>query len=306
MTRCNDFGSRRTPHLSLGGRQTARLLVLGFLCCASGAGAHQSLDVFTLTPMVAEPGDRVTITGQGLLGPVDEYFAWLRTADAAIVLKPVASDAVGGVESLEADLEVAAVAEAGSLELWRGRSHPVPDHTIWSQGRLVTGFDGQVFIASEQSAGPSLTVLTATPEALVAPFDSEWISVDLADLPPQLFAFIRLTVVIETSSGCNQTASSNRWLTDEASPGFERSRIASIGPGPLGTASAATGPRWMLEVSVQPDRPLSDPEAWAAALAELLNQMFGSLGLSASAEGSVLTICSVDCLHFGAAILHVK
>ncbi|MEM9597539.1 MAG: hypothetical protein AAGD06_24945 [Acidobacteriota bacterium] len=291
MMRWTLFEMKRT-FLPPGSRGPAvTLAILGLLALASTAAAQQQrLDVFSVAPEAVEPGDRVTISGQGLEGSPDDYFVWLRTADAAVVLEPVATADHGGVQSLEADLDVVPVAEAGTLEVWRGRTHPVPDHTIWSQGRLVTGSDAQVFIAEEAASTPGPTLLTTSPEALAAHFDGEWISIDVSELGR---AYIRLTVVIETKKGCVPVS-----VRDRRSP-----RNVSSAATAIETDTSSTGSRWALEVTVQADQALATPEGLAAAIAEVLNEQFGSLGLSASSDGSILTICVEDCMSFGAAVL---
>ncbi|MEM1207352.1 MAG: hypothetical protein AAGN66_29225 [Acidobacteriota bacterium] len=291
MMRWTLFEMKRT-FLPPGSRgPAATLAILGLLALASTAAAQQQrLDVFSVAPTAVEPGDRVTISGQGLEGSPDDYFVWLRTADATVVLEPVATADHGGVQSLEADLEVVPVAEAGTLEVWRGRKHPVPDHTIWSQGRLVTGSDAQIFIAEEAASIPGPTLLTTSPEALAAHFDGEWISIDVTEF---LRSFIRLTVVIETKKGCVPVNP-----RDRRSP-----KDLTSAPNPIETDTSSTGSRWAVEVTIQADQAFATPEGLAAAVAEVLNEQFGSLGLSASAEGTILTICVEDCMSFGAAVL---
>ncbi|MEM8931735.1 MAG: hypothetical protein AAGE94_11215, partial [Acidobacteriota bacterium] len=71
----------------------------------------------------------------------------------------------------------------------------------------------------------------------------------------------------------------------------------------------ASGPRWALHFVVEPDTPLVDTaegtaaEALASALAVVLDEQFGALGLSASATGSQVDIESVGGILGGFATL---
>ena len=308
------LGTKRNllPHARF---QVAPALVgLGLVVLCSGASGQQSIDVFTVVPLVAEPGDTVTITGQGLQGSPDDYFAWLRTADAAIVLETVTTGSNNGIENLETVLETAAVAGAGQLEVWRGRTHAMPDLTVWSQGRLLTGSDTRLFIAEAVASGPSLTVVNPSPETLDGPFDGEWISVDLAESSPSQIAYIRLTVIIESEKGCNQASAapfrspagvSPRPSADDTSAASRRARGRAVAPTSAATSDATLGPSWAAQTMLRPDAAFADAEELAAALATWLNEQFGPLGLLASAEGSVVTICNVGCLRFASAALSI-
>lgn len=266
----------------------AGALLLLAICAGEAVAGGNSPHVTSIQPAAAFPGDPVDLVGQGLGGPADEYYAWIRTSAAGFVLE---SPTPSGTGSLGVTVGPVAVAATGTAEVWRGRGHAVPARTVRSGGRLVSARDSRVFVAYQVSSGaPLFSALAASPDT----FESTLLGLDLVlDLkgvdtdPPGESRSVRVDVVIETGGSTGSTSNGDGLVSR---PGAKR---------------FSSGPRWALHVVVEPDAAFADTATssatakLAAALAQVLNDQFGSLGLVATANGSELVLSSVGGIQGG-------
>ena len=260
------------------GSPLAPWLTLMLLLGASASLADPAPIVVSIDPDAAAPGDLVTLSGENLHEPGKDSYAWVRTSRGGFVLEAPA--ATEGTTSLTTTVGPVASLKTGTVELWRGRAHEVPPRTLWVNGRLVTALGSRVFVAHDVSLdGPSFSPLATSDDTIEAPPAEMFLSIDLdrwGPIDPDKEPRMRVDAVIETGGG-----------TDGGGNG-------PLIHTPLKARVTGNSPSWTLHMIVESDRAF---EGWSAAeisaaLAALLTEQFGSLGLNATADGPRLVLTS--------------
>lgn len=279
-------------------------LLPAFLLCPVAALATTPL-VTSVSPGAASPGDVVVLDGSDLNGPAEEYFAWVQTPGGGLVLDAPANAGTG----LAVLVGPAAEATTGNVELWRGYGHALAPKTLLVDGRLISALDTRVFVGQEEApGGPSFTVLSTSPWAMESGLGPDGLGLDLQGLYPDPLGqgnqSIRVDAAIKTRG--SKTGSGDGPTGTQGDGGDVWSDVG------LHKSGGEPGPAWAFQLRVELDAPyldgagLSGLERLAAALAELLNQQLGSLGLVATASGSVLTLDSVGGVEGGFVTLAVE
>ena len=257
-------------------------VTLWFFLAGTVAAQSPRFHVTSISPQTAHPGDTVLMHGSGLSVGDGEFFAWIRTPSAGFVLE--APTSVG--QDLAAQVGPVAVAATGHVELWQGYGHTLSPKTWRIDGRMLSLVDGRIFVARQKAPqGPLFSALSASPRTEESQTSNSRLKTDfhpIVHYANEVGPSIRVDVVIETG-GSTTSGNGDQTLR---SP-FLKSR-----------SKAGYGPSWAFRVDIELDAPFTDDgprtaaERLAAAVARVLTQELGSMGLAATAEGSWLVIDS--------------
>ncbi|MEM8932806.1 MAG: hypothetical protein AAGE94_16600, partial [Acidobacteriota bacterium] len=211
---CRYVPSRRRAGAS------APVVSLWVLCLGVIASAviAQPPNLISINPGVASPGDPIAIAGGVFDGAAEDYLAWVRTSNAGFVLEDLA---VPNTSSITATVGPVATVDTGSVELWQGRGHAMPDRTLRVDDRLLSIYEGRVFAARHAASGSvPLAALTASMSTIESSLLGSGLGIDLGVLDPTLLfdgGSIRVDIVIETGGSKKGSGTSggggNVWPT---------------------------------------------------------------------------------------------
>lgn len=247
----------------------------GFALGALPAVAQPPLTVTAVDPDGAVPGDAVAAFGTGFGQAAEDLFVWAGTGDGGFPFEVTRAQG----QRLDAVLGDVPVPATGSLKVWKGKRYPLADQVILTQGHLFSASETQVFATQESASGPAFSAFDASPGTLGSILAQERVRIDLTPFEtgkPELR--VRVTAVIETGGEpgtpdppAGAQGTSRRWEAVRAN-------------------SVKAGPAWAATLTIGADSVPSTPASLAAALADVLNQQLGSVGLTAQAEGPVLVV----------------
>ncbi|MCB1034729.1 MAG: hypothetical protein KDD47_12935 [Acidobacteria bacterium] len=248
------------------------LVLVGVLATVAAipVGAQNGTPVVTeVSPDAADPGDAIRIFGQGFGAEPQNLYAWVEAADSGFDL-PVTTATGSEIGGLVGEVPAAA---SGVLNLWRGRTYPLADRTLWLQGRTVSASKTRLFVASARVRGPGFTALSRSPGTIgVGPAAGRFhITIDPIELEdgPET---VRVSAIIETGNSGGQ----------EAPLAGLGSRAGVRAP----ATASGSGSAWAVTLDVTFDAPPVDADALAASLAAILDVQLHDLGLMASSTGS--------------------
>jgi len=224
------------------------------------------------------------ISGGGFGDQPVDLFAWADTVSSgfSFELDRALETQIQGI------LGPVAAPATGDLKIWKGRAHSLENQSLLTQGRLFTISDTTLFVASHKAAGPVFSAFAGSANTLSSSRSAAGINLafDPIELEPD-GASIRVTVVIETGD-------------DPGTGGTIRGQSHSFEyVTGLQSSGDPSSPAWAATFLISADLLPASQSALAQAVAELLQAQFGSIGLTATTNGAVLSVGHTLGVHAG-------